>query len=109
MGGRVKLSACYRLECSWKNVEIVAPEPKPDYGRRARFLDQIARLRPGVAIETARGEIETVASRLRQQYPATDAGMAVHGVSFRDEIGSDARTPLLVLMAGVAFLVLMLR
>ncbi len=88
-------------------AEIMAPEPKPDYSRRARFMAQIARLRPGAGIETARAEIETVASRLRRQYPDSDAGMTVHVVTLREATGSEARLPLLILMGAVLLLVLM--
>ncbi len=89
------------------SAEIIAPEPKNDFGRRARFMAQIGRLRPGASIERARGEVNTVAARLRQVYPATDADLAVRLESLREVIGGDARLPLLVLMGGVAFLLLM--
>lgn len=89
------------------DAEIIAPEPNPDFGRRARFLAEVARLRPGATLAGATAELETVAGRLAKQYPATDSNMSIRAFRLRDEMGSDARVPLLVLMGAVGFVVLM--
>lgn len=90
----------------FENAEIIAPEPAPDYSRRARFMLQIARLRPGATLAAANREIATIAQRLSRQYPATDADMTTRVVSLRAHLTGEARAPLLVLMAAVAFVLL---
>lgn len=50
----------------------------PSAGRDRRSLQVVARLKPGVPVERARAEIETVAARLARQYPDTNRGWGVN-------------------------------
>jgi len=75
-------------------------------GRRSDFLDVVARLDPGVSLEQARTEMKTIASRLEQEYPAANDGWSVTLTSLEDRFAGDVRTSLLVLLAAVAFLLL---
>jgi putative ABC transport system permease protein len=49
----------------------------PSAARERRSLQVVARLKPGVPVERARAELETIAARLAQQYPETNRGWGV--------------------------------
>ena len=67
----------------------------------------IARLKPGVQVERAQADMTTIARRLEQQYPATNTGWGIYVSPIRQLIGSEAKTPLLVLLSAVAFVLLL--
>lgn len=66
----------------------------------------IGRLKPSVDLKQAQAEMSTISSRLAQQYPADDNGWGAVVVSLRDDIVSDVRPALLVLLGAVAFVLL---
>ena len=66
----------------------------------------IARLKPGVTLEQARAEMSTISDRLAQQYPKDDKGWGATAIPVRDDLVGDVRTPLLVLLGAVAFVLL---
>jgi len=74
--------------------------------RNARWLEVIARLAPGVPIEQARAEMETISAQLAQAYPKQDASIFVIVGSLRDEIVGDIRPLLLILFGAVSFVLL---
>ncbi len=75
--------------------------------RDLRDLWCVARLKPGVSPERARGEMATIAGRLARQYPASDAGWSVLLVPVRDLLGGGfARTAWLLFAAAVLVLLL---
>jgi predicted permease len=45
--------------------------------RRGLFVNSIGRLRPGVTLAQARADLEAIARRLQQEYPADDKGRSV--------------------------------
>ena len=45
--------------------------------RGGHFIRAVGRLAPGAAIDTARAELETIAARLEQQFPASNHGQGV--------------------------------
>jgi len=52
------------------------PKQRADVGfRRAHWVRAIARLKPGVSLETADAQLQSVVSRLKQEYPATNKYM----------------------------------
>ncbi|MBZ5608811.1 MAG: ABC transporter permease [Acidobacteriia bacterium] len=55
--------------------------------RRSRYLDAIARLKPGVSFARADLYLKTTARRLETAYPASNAGRSVELHTLRDEIG----------------------
>lgn len=86
-----------------QDIEIVAPETNQRVSREARFIGQIVRLREGTSVEQAEQRLAVTATQLIRQYPDTDRGLAVRVVPYREEVSSQARTPLMVLLAAVGF------
>ena len=74
--------------------------------RKARWLQVIGRLSPGVSIEQARAEMQALTAQLAQQYPQEDGSIYVTVGSLRDEIVGNIRPLLLVLFGAVAFVLL---
>ncbi len=66
----------------------------------------IARLAAGVDVKQAQAEMNTISSRLEQQYPEDDKGWGAVVVPLHDDLVSDVRPALLVLLGAVAFVLL---
>ena len=67
-----------------------------------RFMSVVARMRPGVALEEARAEMDTIARGL-QSHPRNN-GMTVELVPIREELVGDVRVSVLVLYGAVVVL-----
>jgi putative ABC transport system permease protein len=74
--------------------------------RRGRFMSAIARLKPGVTLAQAQAEMDSIAGNLEQQYPNFNTGWGVKLVPLQDQLSGAIRTPLLVLLGAVAFVLL---
>ena len=68
--------------------------------------DVVARLKPGVSLQQAQAELETISNRLAQQYPKDDKGWGATAISLRDDLVGDVRPALLILLGAVAFVLL---
>jgi putative ABC transport system permease protein len=76
------------------------------YFRRAHWLRAVARLRPGVSLDRANVELQTVVRRLQKQYPETNTHMGAGMTPLHEFIVGDTRLPLLVLLSAVSLLLL---
>lgn len=65
-----------------------------------------ARLQTGVGIAQAQAEMETILARLKQEYPGVDPKTGVRVVGFHDDLVSKVRPVLQILLAAVAFVLL---
>jgi putative ABC transport system permease protein len=65
-----------------------------------------ARLKPGVSERDARAEMQTLAKRSALQYPQADSGNAIDVRSFLDDYVGETANALVVISAGVIFLLL---
>jgi putative ABC transport system permease protein len=74
--------------------------------RRGRFASAVARLKPGVPMDQAQREMDTIAARLVQQYPEFNTNWGVNVVPLRTQFTGEIRTPLLVLLGAVGFVLL---
>lgn len=66
----------------------------------------IARLKRGTDLKQAQAEMNTISTRLEQQYPEDDKGWGAVVVPLHDDMVSDVRPALLVLLGAVAFVLL---
>jgi putative ABC transport system permease protein len=66
----------------------------------------VARLRPGVSLERADAELQTVVRRLQRQYPGTNTHMGAGMTPLHQYLVGDTRLPLLVLLSAVSLLLL---
>jgi putative ABC transport system permease protein len=101
------MSPNFRFPLEARPVDLWVPletETSTDRGAHDYFV--IARLKPGVSLETARADMDTVARRLQQQYPQTNKGWGVRVTPLREEIVGSVRPALLVLLGAVGFLLL---
>jgi putative ABC transport system permease protein len=70
-------------------------------GNRSWRADQaIARLKPGVTVQSAQSEMSVIADRLAQQYPETNKLIGAAVVPLRDHVAGNVRFSLLVLLAS---------
>jgi predicted permease len=80
-----------------------APQAPP---RTNHFLQVYARLKDGVTLERARAEMDRVGAELSRQYPEANRNHGAHVSPLRDELTGPVRTGLLLLLAAVAFVLL---
>ena len=81
----------------------MAPEAQSRTGHNYRG---VGRLAPGVSVSQAQSEMSGIAARLEQQYPVSNAEKGIAVVPVRDVVIGDTRQTLLVLLAAVAFVLL---
>jgi predicted permease len=74
--------------------------------RGAVYLNALARLRPGASGESATADLQAIARRLVARYPNEDAGMSAEVVPMQEWITGTLRLPLLILLGGVGFVLL---
>src|SRR4051812_28646880 len=66
----------------------------------------VARLKPGVSVQQANAELNTISQNLAQAYPVDDKDWGAMAVPTRDDIVGDVRPALLVLLCAVVFVLL---
>jgi putative ABC transport system permease protein len=74
--------------------------------RDARFSAVVARLKDGVALQTARADLETIAHQLARDYPATNGGWTVTMAPLQDALVGNARLALVSLFGAVTLVLL---
>jgi putative ABC transport system permease protein len=77
-----------------------------DAARTRHELMVFGRLRTGVALETARAEMDTLAAQIASQHPATNAKLGAFVAPLRDELGGGSREMLFPLLGAVACVLL---
>jgi putative ABC transport system permease protein len=74
--------------------------------RDNRSYRVIARMKSGVAIETARAELDAISRRLEQQYPNSNTTVVIGAAGLQDDLTRDSRPALFVLLGAVSFVLL---
>jgi len=86
----------------WKPMAAVFDEKN----RGNHFAYGIGRLRPGVTIEAARSEIETIAAAIEREHPQTNNGFEGAVKPWREALLEDAGDLLWLLLGAVGFVLL---
>ncbi len=74
--------------------------------RGAIYITTIARLKPGTTLELAGTDMTQVSKQLEQQYPDANDKMATRLIPLQEFITGELRLPLLILLGGVGFVLL---
>jgi predicted permease len=92
-----------------KSIDIWQPLPisaaSPNVG--LHYLSLVGDLKPRSTLQSASSEMNTILKRIEDQYPtyySGAAGLGVNLVPLRDQMVGNLRPTLLILMAGVAFM-----
>ena len=91
-----------------RGSEIWVPlvfSPDDAGNRGGHNLRVVARLKPGVSLQQARTEMDSIAAQLEQQYQV-NTGHGANVFSLYEEVVAGARPALLVLLGAVAFVLL---
>ena len=87
-------------------VPAGAAYPEASEARGAHFLTGVARLAPHATQEQAQHELDAVAARLAQQYPAEDRDLSLALMPLQERVTREYRSTLLLLFAAVGLLLL---
>lgn len=87
-------------------VWTALPLPTDGSGPRGRFLSVVARLKPGVSLESARAEIKALAARLEIDSPEHNKGWKDDVVPLREQLVGEVRPALLILLGAVGLVLL---
>ena len=88
---------------AWTPLGLTAQEAAV---RGEHHFMSVARLKPGVTVEQAQAEMNTISQRLEQAYPADDKGWGASVISLRDDVVGDVRPALLMMLGAVVFVLL---
>ena len=82
----------------------LAETPETLQTRAQHFLGVVGRLRAGTSLAEARQDLEAIAVRAQKQFPDTNDQRGTTIVELREAVAGDLRTPMLLLGAAVAIL-----
>jgi putative ABC transport system permease protein len=82
------------------------PNQDPRQMRDSNFLDIYARMKPGVTIEQARAQMDTIALRLEKAFPKENMGEGATATLLQEDKVGGIRPALIMLGAAVGFLLL---
>ncbi|HSB09283.1 MAG TPA: ABC transporter permease [Blastocatellia bacterium] len=73
---------------------------KSEMARGSRFLRVTGRLKPGILLPQAQAEMDTIAGRIAQQYPDSNADCGVQLVPLHEQIVGQIRPALMILVVA---------
>ena len=121
IGKTVRLNNINRTVVGVLPRDFVMPEDDQDYFypvaiapfmrdpisvRGSHNFALVGRLKPGVSVEAADRELRAIGDELEKLYAKDNFGIGMIGVPLRDAIVGDTRTPLIVLLASAALVLL---
>jgi putative ABC transport system permease protein len=74
--------------------------------RDVRYLSPVARLKPGVTLEQARAEMNTLQEHLQKSFPKTEQGWGVQCMTLSDFVAGPGKGYAVMLLFSVGFLLL---
>ncbi len=74
--------------------------------RGMHSYDVVARLKPGISLARAQGDMKAIGARLEAAHQDTNVGHTVNVFPLYDEVVTDVRRPLLVLLGAVGLVLL---
>lgn len=89
--------------------ELMVPYVISEAEKRRRtgtYLSVFARLKPDVSLEQARGEMNSIAAQLAQEYPQTNQEVGVTATPLSEQYLGEVKPALLTLFAAVGLLLL---
>jgi putative ABC transport system permease protein len=87
----------------WYPIDFTAEEMQARFNH---FLTVFARLKEGVTIDRAQQNMDLISGQLQREVQLQNQGHGAHVILLRDQLVGDVRSSLLVLMAAVAFILL---
>ena len=85
----------------------IDPELLTENNRGSHFLNVVARLKPGVSIDRAQADMNTIAQRMSIEHSSTyRTGYGASVIAMRDDIVGEVRPTLLILLGAVGFVLL---
>jgi putative ABC transport system permease protein len=78
----------------------------PPAQRKSGWINGLGRLRPGSTVEHVRAELASLSAEFERAYPDQNRGTLYFPEPLRDALVGDTKRPLLVLLAAVAFVLL---
>ena len=94
--------APWDMRTSYRGVRF--PNGPP---RDARFLKVVGRMKAGISVQGAEARMQTLASGMASEHPATNAGWSVRLLPLADEIARTSRLELLLVFAAMFCLLLL--
>jgi putative ABC transport system permease protein len=86
---------------------LTALREDPENGRYQHQYSVISRLKPGIPLDRAQSDMNTIASRLELQYPETNKGWRIQLEPLRSALAKEAGKPVLLLFSAVGFVLLL--
>jgi putative ABC transport system permease protein len=90
----------------WFPLDLKPSLADPVGARGQHWLGIVGRLAPGVTLATAMHEMAALAEQLEREHPDSDNGRAFVAFPMREAMAGDTRTPLVLLMASAALVLL---
>jgi predicted permease len=96
----------------WRRTSVIVPIgqwTEPLFWNRGVGMGMrvVGRLTHGRSRQQAQSELDGIAAGLAREYPTENKDHGIYAVSLRENVTGDVRTPLLVLLGAVGFVLLM--
>jgi putative ABC transport system permease protein len=101
------MPASFELTADGEELWVPAafdPEERVDYDRH--YLTVLARMKPGVTLEQARGQLQTLAAQLQKEQPLYNADRGANAEPMMDIFVGDYRQRLFILFGAVSLVLL---
>ena len=89
-----------------QRAQIFIPLDLDKTARGENFMSVIGRLKPGVSLRQAQGEMDSIARALEREYPADNAEQGAVVIPMLTRVGSSTREVLLIMLAAVGLVLL---